>query len=129
MSSSSSLPAPRTPLFTSLPAYRAVLEDLWRQQVAEIIKLSYEALTPGPGPATDDAALERALEVTARRIAVSRQQLEETEAALGRVDDGSYGVCGSCRGPITAERLEVLPAARYCVGCDVPRTTPRGARP
>ena len=125
---SSSLPAPRRPRFTSLPAYRAVLEELWRQQVAEIITLSYQALTPDPDAATDRASVERALEVTARRIAASRQP-EETEAALGRVDDGSYGLCGSCRDPITVERLEVLPAARYCVGCDVPPTPPRGARP
>lgn len=42
-------------------------------------------------------------------------ELDEIEAALGRVDDGSYGKCELCGRPIGGERLEALPSARLCI--------------
>ena len=46
-----------------------------------------------------------------------RHHLAEVEAALGRVDAGSYGVCERCGSPIGAARLDALPAARLCISC------------
>jgi RNA polymerase-binding transcription factor DksA len=43
--------------------------------------------------------------------------LEAVDAALGRVADGTYGVCAVCGRPIAPERLEVRPTARTCVAC------------
>ena len=45
------------------------------------------------------------------------QHLEEVEAALARLDAGTYGICEVCGEPIAAGRLEVRPTARTCVGC------------
>lgn len=42
-------------------------------------------------------------------------ELEEIEAALGRLEDGSYGSCEVCGEPIGRDRLEAIPQARYCV--------------
>ena len=39
------------------------------------------------------------------------------DAALARVDDGSYGVCERCGQPIAPARLEARPTARTCVSC------------
>ncbi|HET9689636.1 MAG TPA: TraR/DksA C4-type zinc finger protein [Acidimicrobiales bacterium] len=44
-----------------------------------------------------------------------RAELAEVDAALARVDDGSYGTCQACGRPIGAERLDALPATRFCV--------------
>jgi RNA polymerase-binding transcription factor DksA len=44
-------------------------------------------------------------------------QLAETDAALARVDAGSYGLCENCGRPIPEARLEARPAARLCVPC------------
>jgi RNA polymerase-binding transcription factor DksA len=41
----------------------------------------------------------------------------EVLAALGRVDDGTYGDCENCGKKIIEERLELLPYARYCTPC------------
>ena len=41
--------------------------------------------------------------------------LAEVEAALRRLDEGRYGLCEVCGKPIGAERLEAMPATRYCV--------------
>jgi RNA polymerase-binding transcription factor DksA len=48
---------------------------------------------------------------------LNRTALAEVDAALGRMDDGSYGACQGCAGTIPVERLEAMPAAAYCVSC------------
>jgi RNA polymerase-binding transcription factor DksA len=42
-------------------------------------------------------------------------ELLEIEAALERLERGTYGTCQACGRPIPAERLEALPATRFCV--------------
>ena len=42
-------------------------------------------------------------------------QLAELEAAEKRLAEGSYGQCEVCGKAIPDERLEAMPAARYCV--------------
>jgi RNA polymerase-binding transcription factor DksA len=43
--------------------------------------------------------------------------LSEVEAALQRLDRGTYGRCMRCSEPIPQPRLEAMPMARYCVTC------------
>lgn len=43
--------------------------------------------------------------------------LEKIDAALERVDAGTYGDCAECGQPISKGRLEALPWAIYCVDC------------
>jgi DnaK suppressor protein len=43
--------------------------------------------------------------------------LQEIEDALAKLDDGTYGRCESCGGPIPEARLEAMPAARLCITC------------
>ncbi|MBN2188681.1 MAG: hypothetical protein JW699_04445 [Chitinispirillaceae bacterium] len=46
-----------------------------------------------------------------------RQQkyLEEIDEALGRINDGTYGICKVTGALISAERLEEVPVAKYSV--------------
>ncbi len=46
-----------------------------------------------------------------------RTELEEIEAALRRIEQGSYGTCAACGGPLGLQRLRAIPEARYCLGC------------
>ncbi len=43
--------------------------------------------------------------------------LDEVEDALTRLDDGTYGECTSCGGPIDDARLSDDPTASACAGC------------
>jgi DnaK suppressor protein len=42
-------------------------------------------------------------------------ELDDIERALRRLDAGSYGTCDICHQPIGDERLEAMPATRFCV--------------
>lgn len=44
-------------------------------------------------------------------------RLEEIGAALGRLENGSYGVCEDCGGPVGRARLEAIPEAARCIAC------------
>jgi DnaK suppressor protein len=45
------------------------------------------------------------------------QLIEEIDAALQRIDDGTYGQCARCGKPIDEKRLEAMPTARYDAEC------------
>jgi RNA polymerase-binding transcription factor DksA len=44
-----------------------------------------------------------------------RDQLDDVELALGKLDGGTYGRCEICGNQIGEARLEVMPAARFCI--------------
>ena len=41
--------------------------------------------------------------------------LGDVEAALGRIEDGTYGLCTKCGKAIAPERLEAVPYATLCI--------------
>jgi DnaK suppressor protein len=55
----------------------------------------------------------------AREAAVepAGRELVEIDAALLRIDEGSYGRCQACGGPMGLQRIRAIPEARFCVGC------------
>lgn len=96
---------------------RASLEALRAELVARNEELSITANDP---LAYDDNFADSA-QVTAElgenqlAIAANREHLDEIDAALARLDEGTYGVCETCGRPIGEARLDALPAARFCI--------------
>ncbi|MCB2223044.1 MAG: TraR/DksA C4-type zinc finger protein [Actinobacteria bacterium] len=45
------------------------------------------------------------------------RMLVEIDAALARMEEGTYGTCAKCGGEIGADRLEFRPESIYCVAC------------
>ena len=60
---------------------------------------------------TYDRELDYTLEESAEHV------LAEIDAALKRIDDGSYGVCTNCGKEIAPERLDARPWATLCIDC------------
>lgn len=48
---------------------------------------------------------------------IARQELEDTEEALERIDKGDYGICIDCGRHIPRARLDAVPAASRCESC------------
>jgi DnaK suppressor protein len=55
--------------------------------------------------------------VTRTLTLAAEAALSEIDAALRRLEEGSYGLCESCAEPIPWERLDVLPMSRLCTPC------------
>lgn len=83
---------------------RALLEQERRTRIAQLTSLRDEE----DGP-PDEASL-------ARREFLEAA-LEDIDAALARLDAGTYGLCEDCGKPVPAGRLEIIPYARRCVQC------------
>ncbi|SCE72382.1 transcriptional regulator, TraR/DksA family [Micromonospora coriariae] len=87
---------------------RASLTDDFATQTARLRELTeLNADTGDPSEAHNQAAL----------LAATRRNIEQITGALSRITDGTYGACQKCGKNIPAERLEVLPHARFCVPC------------
>ena len=43
--------------------------------------------------------------------------LSAIDVALGKIDDGTFGLCARCGNPIAEERLEAMPYATKCIDC------------
>ena len=68
-------------------------------------------------------AFERSQVATLVRQA--EHDLAEVEAALGRLEQATYGVCETCGAPIGEGRLEARPATRWCITCAARRVSRR----
>ena len=63
--------------------------------------------------ASDEGAARLLAELTERE----RAEVAEIDAALARIERGSYGTCLSCGGPVEPGRLKAIPGARLCLAC------------
>jgi RNA polymerase-binding transcription factor DksA len=50
-------------------------------------------------------------------LADAQQAITSIEAAEQRLNEGRYGICTICDQPISAERLDALPATPTCLNC------------
>lgn len=106
---------------TALTTYREKLLALKSRLQGDVEELAAEARpplaataetysesqdSPPAGAAMDLALLEH-----------EKQLLAECDAALARIDGGTFGQCEDCRRPIPKRRLNVSPYTRHCVGC------------
>jgi DnaK suppressor protein len=75
-----------------------------------------------PGPMTYGSQAAAATQVfeQQRDLALrdrNAAHLAEVDAAIARLDDGTYGICVRCGDPIASERLDALPWAAHCIDC------------
>jgi DnaK suppressor protein len=65
----------------------------------------------------DRATASLSKEMSFRQKAQERGLLMLVEAALGRVNNGTFGECLNCGQEIGANRLTAVPWSRYCITC------------
>lgn len=47
----------------------------------------------------------------------AQRMVMQIDAALSRIDQGTYGICKTCGEPIASKRLDVAPYAALCISC------------
>jgi RNA polymerase-binding protein DksA len=112
---------------TNVDRFRDALLDE-RRRVASAIQNLHD---DHPGSMSDetgeDAVYDNHLADTAtetydRELAYTLEEnsehvLADIDAALGRIEGGTYGTCTSCGKEIPEERLEARPWATLCIDC------------
>jgi len=91
--------------------------------------------TPEPGGSAHEHPAEAAAALYDQEETLTirgwlRQRLAEVDAALVRIEDGTYGRCEVCGMPIEPARLEAIPWVRTRVECQrLLEQRPPGAEP
>src|SRR5712691_11148884 len=78
---------------------------------------NFSDMTGGVRDAGDESL---AIQLSDLNISSAEKQvteLRQVEAALQRIDEGTYGKCIDCGGDIPVQRLEVYPTAERCTYC------------
>ena len=71
-------------------------------QCADMIDMTQEA-----------ADRDLAVELMDRESVLARS----LRSAIGRIENGMYGICAECEGEIAPKRLEAIPWAELCIAC------------
>ncbi|HEY6874672.1 MAG TPA: TraR/DksA C4-type zinc finger protein [Geobacteraceae bacterium] len=110
---------------------RAILMEkkrtLWNDLREEIFRKAGEELHTQFEIAQDpaDTGLIALLEDTGLAVAdIRRQELTGMDEAMGRLEQGTYGICEECGVEIDEKRLAVAPLAPYCIDCQKRREGP-----
>jgi len=103
-----------------LKLFRRLLEERRREILVEagraLGEMNNAAEAPFPDP-FDRASLESDRNFELRLRDRERKLLSKINEAFARIEDGSYGRCAECDGPIGIERLRARPVATLCISC------------
>jgi DnaK suppressor protein len=105
-----------------LTAFKKLLDERRQELMTEAVGTMHGMGMVGdsretfPDP-TDRASLEGNRNLTLRIRDRERKLITKIDEALGRIADGSYGVCEDCGGLIGVERLRARPVTTLCIAC------------
>jgi len=107
--------------------YEKILLDLKEKILGDIKKISSDASdthknTPGDVSGHALHMADVATDMYDREFSLGlasndRELLYKIDEALHRLREGKFGLCTSCQGPITKERLKALPYTQTCLKC------------
>jgi RNA polymerase-binding transcription factor DksA len=102
----------------------ADLEARLADERAQLLaQLGHMGRAPGTTELDFDEGFADSGQVTAERGEVDAlagsllENLREVEAALAKLEAGTYGRCETCGNAIAEARLEAMPSARQCIAC------------
>ena len=107
---------------SELTAFKKLLDERRHELMSEAVGTMHgmgmvgESRETFPDP-TDRASLEGNRNLTLRIRDRERKLITKIDEALGRIADGSYGVCEDCGGSIGVERLRARPVTTLCIAC------------
>lgn len=100
--------------------FKRGLQEQQRELSDAIVKAEEEIRDftgPVPLDAIDLSCFTASKESLFMSASQSRSRLHMIQHALERINDGSFGICVDCGGPIRLKRLQALPWAGLCIQC------------
>ncbi len=101
---------------TELNRFREILEA----KLAELARVlrNRDAIAIEKSPdALDEVQHAAERELAIRNLDRESNLLRNVRAALRRIEDGTFGVCGHCEDEISPKRLAAVPWTPYCIQC------------
>lgn len=92
--------------------------DDTRARVAALAQRPDLGSAQGFGKRIGDGTIEAVSRLTEIGVGESLEMtLERAERALAKLDEGNYGICDACGGPIEPARLRARPDSVLCLAC------------
>jgi DnaK suppressor protein len=101
---------------TELEKYKKILEAK-QADLARGLRNRDDIVIEKAPDALDEVQLAGERELAIRTLDRESSLLRHVRAALGRIADGSYGVCLHCDEEIKPKRLDAVPWTPYCIRC------------
>ncbi len=92
-------------------------EELVGGPAAKPLSWSMENNSGRQGDMADQATGNNEVHIQLKLKQTDAKILQAIEEALGRLDDGSYGMCRDCETAIAPARLAAIPWTRVCIAC------------
>ncbi len=92
-------------------------EELTKRRAYLINRLERieDHLDDAPNPDWEEAAQESENDEVLEDLGLAGQEeIRAIDAALARIEEGTYGDCVTCGEPISQERLDILPYTPFC---------------
>lgn len=80
-------------------------------------KKNLDLLEPEVGDSIDQATQSLDKEILFELSDNERKILRDIDAAIRKMEKGTYGQCEHCKKIIDKKRIKALPSARYCMAC------------
>ena len=99
-------------------AVRKTQLDTRRAELLTRMEAVEQELVSHDSPDWEDQATERESDEVLETMSLSASaEIAKIDAALGRIEDGSYGACVKCGTEISEDRLDLLPFTPFCRDC------------
>ena len=98
-------------------ALRAKQAELFGGAASKPLQWTMENNSGRQGDMADQASGNNEVHIQLKLKQTDAKILQAIEEALGRIEDGSYGICRDCGEPIAEPRLKAIPWTRVCITC------------
>jgi DnaK suppressor protein len=101
---------------SELNRFRQTLEAKHAELAAVLRRRDEIAIEKSPD-AIDEVQRAAERELAIRNLDRESNLLRNVRAALRRIDEGTFGICGHCEEEISPKRLAAVPWAPFCIRC------------
>ena len=102
---------------SDLVSIKAQLEERLEFLSAKVVEIEGDLRDPANPDFAEQATEAEADEVLEGLESSALLEISQINAALNRINEGTYGECATCGDPVGEKRLEAIPYAAQCISC------------